>query len=97
MAHFVPNRCHTPSRSRDRDRGLPLFDRVAKLPRQEHALGDDLRLSRIRVLEHGLCRGLHTCDNVTTTDFGNERNSIWPAKWGTSLRPSFDSLTLLQR
>jgi hypothetical protein len=38
---------------------VPLFHRVAELPRQEHAFGDDLRLSRIRLLEHGVRWGFH--------------------------------------
>jgi hypothetical protein len=39
---------------------MPFLHRFAKLPRQEHAFGDDLWLSRIRVLEHGVRRGFHT-------------------------------------
>jgi hypothetical protein len=39
---------------------VPLLNRVAELPRQEHATGDDLRLSRVRVLEYGVRWGLHT-------------------------------------
>jgi hypothetical protein len=42
------------SRPRNRDGGMPLLNRVAELPRQEHAFGDDLRLSRVRVLEYGV-------------------------------------------
>ena len=32
---------------------------LAQLPRQEHAFGDDLWLSRVRVLEHGVRRRLY--------------------------------------
>src|SRR5207245_1198252 len=48
------------SRPRNRDGGVPLLNRVAELPRQEHAFGNDLRLSRLRVLEHGVRWGLHS-------------------------------------
>ena len=33
---------------------MPFFHRTSRLPRQEHAIGDDLWVSRIRLLEHGV-------------------------------------------
>jgi len=47
-------------RSRNRNGRMPLLHRAAQLPRQEHAPGDDLRLSRVCVLEHGIRGGLYS-------------------------------------
>ena len=47
------------SRPRNRDGRVPLLHRFAELPRQEHAFGDDLWVSRVRVLEHGVRRGFY--------------------------------------
>jgi len=46
------------SRTRKRNGRMPLLHRAAQLPRQEHAPGDDLRVSRIRLLEHSVRRRL---------------------------------------
>jgi hypothetical protein len=64
------------SRPSNRDGGMPLFNRVAQLPRQEHAAGNDLRLSRIRVLEYGVHWGLHAGNNVAIVGPGEGRTWV---------------------
>ena len=43
---------------------MPFLHRFAKLPRQEHAFGDDLWLSCVRVIEHGVCGRLHNVNGI---------------------------------
>ena len=40
--------------------GVSFLHRFTKLPRQEHAFGYDLWLSRVRLLEHGIRRGFYS-------------------------------------
>ena len=66
------------SRSRNRDGRMPLLHRTSQLPRQEHASGDDLWLSRVRVLEHGVRRGLHArCSPNTRSRSRSSTASRW--------------------
>ena len=57
---------------------MPVFHWASQLSRQEHATRANLRVSRVRVLEHGICWGLHTCDNVTVRGSSPEDASGLP-------------------
>jgi hypothetical protein len=48
---------------------MSVFNRSAQLARQEHALGDGLWVPRIRVLEHGVRRRLHSCAREHSMSF----------------------------
>jgi hypothetical protein len=48
---------------------MPFLDRSSQLSRQEHAFGDDLWVSRIRVLEHGVCRDVTPVRAKHSTSF----------------------------
>jgi hypothetical protein len=48
----------------DEGEGVPIFHWFAQFARQEHASRDDLWLSGVRVLKHGIFGRLHTCNNV---------------------------------